>query len=79
MNRLTSRTSHGAGLRMDADYQSEAEARQALMQKYIIAIDRLAAYEDCGLSPEQLGWLLDHFITPRMIAEAKMFRGADDA
>jgi hypothetical protein len=54
MERLTIRTPKGAALKMDDTYQSEDEAKKALMQKYRFAIDRLAAYEDTGLEPGEV-------------------------
>lgn len=45
MSRLTIRTKDGAALKLD-NPQSEAEARQQLHDKYIIAMDKLAEYED---------------------------------
>lgn len=45
MGRLTIRTEEGAALKLD-NPQSEAEARRQLHDKYIIAIEKLAAYED---------------------------------
>lgn len=54
MERLTIRTPKGASLKMNDQYVSEAEARADLMRRYLIAIDRLAAYEDTGLGPEEI-------------------------
>lgn len=45
MGRLTSRTENGAALKLD-NPQNEAEARKQLHDKYLIAIDKLAHYED---------------------------------
>lgn len=38
---------------MNDSYTSELAARTDLMGRYIIAVDRLAAYEDTGLEPEE--------------------------
>lgn len=45
MSRLTIRTENGATLKLD-NPQNEAEARKQLHDKYLIAIEKLAHYED---------------------------------
>ena len=50
MQRMTIRTPTGAALEMADAYQSEDAARSDLMKRFRLAIDRLAAYEDTGLS-----------------------------
>lgn len=45
MGRLTIRTEKGAALKLD-NPQNEAEARKQLHDKYLIAIEKLAHYED---------------------------------
>ena len=54
MGRLTIRTESGAALKLD-NPQNEAEARKQLHDKYLIAIDKLAHYEDL----EEQGRLID--------------------
>ena len=54
MNRLTVRTPEGAALKMEDIYLSEDAAREALMAKFRIAVERLAAYEDTGLEPAEI-------------------------
>ena len=39
---------------MADSYKSEYAARKDLMQRYLIAVERLAAYEDTGLEPEEI-------------------------
>lgn len=53
MERLTIMTPKGYALRMNETYPDENATRKDLMQKYRIAVDRLDAYEDTGLSPEE--------------------------
>lgn len=53
MERLTIRTPKGAALKMNDSYPSELAARADLMERYIIAVERLAAYEDTGLELEE--------------------------
>lgn len=48
MERLTMRTPSGASLKMADEYENEAAARKDLMQRYLVAVDRLAVYEDAG-------------------------------
>lgn len=50
MQRMTIRTPTGAALEMADAYQSEDAARSDLMKRFHLAVDRLAAYEDTGLS-----------------------------
>ena len=57
MKRLTIRTPKGAALKMNDTYKSEVEAKYDLMRRYRIAIDRLAAYEGTGLTPEEVAEL----------------------
>ena len=45
MDRLTMRTENGAALKLD-NPQNEAEARKQLHDKYLIAVEKLAHYED---------------------------------
>lgn len=45
MGRLTIRTENGAALKLD-NPQNETEARKQLHDKYLIAIEKLAHYED---------------------------------
>lgn len=54
MGRLTIRTEKGAALKLD-NPQNEAEARKQLHDKYLIAIEKLAHYEDS----EELGRLIE--------------------
>lgn len=54
MERLTIRTPKGAALKMNDTYSNESAARKDLMRRYRIAVDRLAAYEDTGLEPEEV-------------------------
>ncbi|MCI8442551.1 MAG: hypothetical protein HFG27_08475 [Provencibacterium sp.] len=54
MKRLTVRTPKGAALKMDDTYPNKAAAREDLMRRYRIAVERLAAYEDIGLMPEEI-------------------------
>lgn len=58
MNRLTERTAGGAALKMENIYLSEAEARESLMAKFRIAVERLADYEDTGLEPKEVKHML---------------------
>lgn len=59
MERLTIRTPSGAALKMRERYPSEDAARNDLMAKYKIAMERLADYEDTELSPQTLSEVLD--------------------
>lgn len=54
MERLTIMTPKGAALKMDATYPNETAAKKDLMKKYLVAVDRLAAYEDTGLEPVEI-------------------------
>lgn len=54
MERLTIKTPKGAALKMADAYDSQDSARQDLMERYRVAVDRLAAYEDTGLDPEEI-------------------------
>ena len=54
MGRLTIRTEKGAALKLD-NPQNEAEARKQLHDKYLIAVEKLAHYEDL----EELGRLIE--------------------
>lgn len=63
MNRLTKRTQKGAALKLD-NPRTEKEARKQLHDKYLLAIEKLAAYEDTGLTPDEIingemlgGWI----------------------
>ena len=58
MERLTIKTQKGAALKMDDTYPNEASARTDLMRRYHVAMDRLAAYEDTGLEPEEIAALI---------------------
>ena len=60
MKRLTIKTPNGAALEMNNTYPNENAAREDLMKRYRIAIDRLAAYEDTGLGPEEIEVLQAH-------------------
>jgi len=53
MERLTENTPKGAVLKLDSP-KSDMEAREQLMAVYPIAMNKLAAYEDSGLSPEEI-------------------------
>ncbi len=57
MDRLTIMTPNGAALKMEDTYPNENVARADLMRKYLIAVERLAAYEDTGLTPEEVAEL----------------------
>ena len=59
MERLTIKTEKGAALKMGDTYPSEDVARKDLVERYRIAIDRLAAYEDTGLTPVEIRELKD--------------------
>ncbi len=65
MKRLTVRTPKGAALEMGDLYLNEGAARADLMERYLVAVERLAAYEDMGLTPQEVTELL------RSLAEAK--------
>lgn len=54
MERLTVRTPKGAALEMGDLYLNEGAARADLMERYLVAVERLAAYEDTGLTPEEV-------------------------
>ena len=54
MERLTIKTEKGAALKMADNYESESEVKQDLMKRYLVAVNRLAAYEDTGLEPEEV-------------------------
>lgn len=54
MGRLTIRTEKGAALKLN-NPQNEIEARKQLHDKYLIAIEKLAHYEDL----EELGRLIE--------------------
>lgn len=54
MERLTIKTHKGAVLKMADAYDSQDSARQDLMERYRVAVDRLAGYEDTGLDPEEI-------------------------
>lgn len=63
MNRLTKRTQKGAALKLD-NPKTEKEAIKQLHDKYLLAIEKLAAYEDTGITPEEImdgkmptGWI----------------------
>lgn len=43
---------------MENIYLSEAEARESLMAKFRIAVERLADYEDTGLDPKEVKHML---------------------
>jgi len=55
--RLTEHTPNGASLKLD-NPRNDSEAREQLMAKWKIAVNKLAAYEDIGLSPEQVAELV---------------------
>lgn len=74
MERLTIRTPNGAALIMGDSYTSEAAARADLMHRYLIAVDRLAAYEDSGLEPEEVIAAM-HALMGKAIAEIEEFDG----
>lgn len=57
MERLTIKTEKGAALKMASTYPSEDAARNDLMQRYRIAVDHLADYEDTGLTPVEISEL----------------------
>ena len=59
MERLTIRTPTGAALKMNDHYPNEDAARHDLMEKYKVAMEKLAAYEDISLGPSTLSELLD--------------------
>lgn len=69
MERLTIRTSKGAALNVADSYRSEAEARADLMQRYRIAVERLAAYEDTGLEPEDIKRVFDWDAILKLVAQ----------
>ncbi len=53
MERLTQHTPNGASLILDNPGNAD-EARQQVTAKFMLACNRLAAYEDTGLSPEEV-------------------------
>ena len=53
MNRLTQHTPTGASLILD-EPKNDAEAREQVMQKFKLAVNVLAAYEDTKLTPEEI-------------------------
>lgn len=53
MNRLTIRTPKGAALKLD-NPKTKKEAKKQLHDKYLMAIEKLAQYEDTGLTPEKI-------------------------
>ena len=53
MQRMTIQTPAGAALKMADAYRSESEAQADLMNRFRLAVDRLAAYEDTGLSASE--------------------------
>lgn len=59
MKRLTIMTDKGAALVMGGPYESEMAVRTDLMERYKVAVARLAAYEDTGMMPEEIRSLLD--------------------
>lgn len=59
MERLTQETPKGASLILRED-QCEADARKELMQKFRVAVERLAAYERIGLMPEEVAELKEN-------------------
>ena len=54
MKRLTIKTPIGAALKMNNTYLSEDATREDLMKLYRVAVERLAAYEDTGLTPKEI-------------------------
>lgn len=60
MERLTIRTPNGAALIMGDNYENEAAARADLMRRFLVAVDRLAGYEDTGLEPEEVKDMADN-------------------
>lgn len=54
MERLTVMTEKGAALVMGGPYESEQAVRADLMERYKVAVARLAACEDTGLTPEAI-------------------------
>ena len=54
MERVTIRTPKGAALIMGDVYMDERSAREDLKQRCRVAFDRLADYEDSGLTPEEI-------------------------
>lgn len=56
MKRLTQHTAKGASLILD-NPKNEIEARKQLMDKFKIAVEKLATYEDTGLEPFEVATL----------------------
>lgn len=74
MKRLTIKKPNGAALEMNDTYPNENAAREDLMNRFRVAIDRLAAYEDAGLDPEEVELIKISFMG-KSIAEIKEFDG----
>ena len=55
-DRLTQWTPTGASLILD-EPKDEIEARGQLMRQFKLAVNKLAAYEDTGLTPEEVAEL----------------------
>lgn len=66
MERLTVMTPRGAALKMDDTYPDEGAARADLMRRYCVAVNRLAAYEDTGLEPEEISGLCSMYERSKM-------------
>lgn len=53
MKRMTQKTENGFAIKLN-DPQNEKEARDQLMKMFAVAVNKLAAYEDTGLEPEEI-------------------------
>lgn len=56
MERLTIRTVKGAALKFESPCKNPDEGimRNELMKMYLVAVDRLAAYEDARVTPKEI-------------------------
>lgn len=78
MERLAVRTETGAALKMNDVYESEAAARKDLMQRYLVAVEYLAAYEDTGLKPEEVKEMeADWVVVKTLLAEYQALGSID--
>lgn len=69
MERMTIRTPTGAALDLNDIYPDEKAAKAALMNRFRIAVERLAAYEDTGVEPKEVEKLKaeNERLTPEII------------
>lgn len=78
MERLTQHTPNGASLILDNPSNAE-EARQQVTAKFMLACNRLAAYEDTGLTPDEVV-ALDHdvAIADQLVVQRDLARRRED-